>query len=91
MKMPPLLRTILISAKPTVGPEDSLLVLMANETDRKIAAKEENIAVIRQVIEKNIGKLVNVKIGLLSQEPSQQKRVTDISKLFAGLPVTVIK
>ena len=91
MKMPPLLRTILISARPTVGPEDSLLILMANETDRRIAAKEENIAGIRQVIERNIGKLVNVKVGLLPEEPSQAKKVTDISKLFAGLPVTVIK
>lgn len=91
MKMPPLLRTIMISARPTVGPEDSLLILMANETDRRIAAKEENLAAIRQVIERNIGKLVNVKVGLLPEEPSQAKRVTDISKLFAGLPVTVIK
>jgi len=91
MKMPPLLRTIMISARPTVGPEDSLLILMANETDRRIAAKEENLAAIRQVIERNIGKLVNVKVGLLPDEPSQAKRVTDISKLFAGLPVTVIK
>jgi len=91
LKMPPLLRTILISAKPTVGPENSLLILMANETDRKLVAKEENVTVIRQVIEKNIGKLVTVKIELLSKEPSQQKRVTDISKLFAGLPVTVVK
>ena len=91
MKMPPLLRTIMITARPTVGPEDSLLILMANETDRRIAAKEENLAAIRQVIERNIGKLVNVKVGLLPEEPSQAKRVTDISKLFAGLPVTVIK
>lgn len=91
MKMPPLLRTIMISARPTVGPEDSLLILMANETDRRIAAKEENLTAIRQVIERNIGKLVNVKVGLLPEEPSQAKRVTDISKLFAGLPVTVIK
>ena len=91
MKMPPLLRTIMITARPTVGSEDSLLILMANETDRRIAAKEENLAAIRQVIERNIGKLVNVKVGLLPEEPSQAKRVTDISKLFAGLPVTVIK
>ena len=91
MKMPPLLRTILISAKPTVGPDDCLLILMANETDRRIAAKEENLDGIRQVIERNIGKLVNVKVGLLPEEPLQAKRVTDISKLFAGLPVTVIK
>lgn len=91
MKMPPLLRTILISARPTVGPEDSLLILMANETDRRIAAKEENISAMKKVIEREIGKLVNVKVGLLPEEPSQRRQVTDISKLFAGLPVTVIK
>ena len=91
MKMPPLLRTILISARPTVGPEDCLLILMANETDRKIAEKEEYIATIRQVIERNIEKKVTVRIGLLSQEPAQRQRTTDISKLFAGLPVTVVK
>ena len=91
MKMPPLLRTILISARPTVGPEDSLLLLMANEMDQKIAEKEEYLTTIRQVIERSIGKHVNVRVGLLSQEPAVQRRTTDISKLFAGLPVTVVK
>lgn len=90
-KMPPLVRTILISARPTVGPEDSLLLLLENEMDRKIVEKAENLETITKVIERTIGKTLTVRIGALSQEPAAAKKVTDITKLFAGLPVTVIK
>ncbi len=90
-KMPPLVRTILISARPTVGPEDSLLLLLENEMDRKIVEKAENLETITKVIERTIGKTLTVKVGALSQEPAAARRTTDITKLFAGLPVTVIK
>ena len=90
-KMPPLVRTILISARPTVGPEDSLLLLLENEMDRKIVEKTENLETITKVIERTIGKTLTVRIGALSQEPAAARKVTDITKLFAGLPVTVIK
>ncbi len=90
-KMPPLVRTILISARPTMGPEDSLLLLLENEMDRKIVEKTENLETITKVIERTIGKTLTVRIGALSQEPAAARKVTDITKLFAGLPVTVIK
>lgn len=90
-KMPPLMRTILISARPTVGPEDSLLLLLENEMDRKIVEKAENLETITKVIERTIGKTLTVRTGALSQEPATARKVTDITKLFAGLPVTVIK
>ena len=59
--------------------------------DRKIVEKTENLETITKVIERTIGKTLTVRIGALSQEPAAARKVTDITKLFAGLPVTVIK
>ncbi len=84
-ELPQVLRTVLYGASPTVGPDNSLLILIAHPLDRKLVDSEQHMQALTGAIEKSIGKLVTVRTGDLPADRTKKKDVIDITKLFQGM------
>ena len=84
-KLSPMLRTALISARPTVGAANQLMILFESELDKELVEREKYFNEIVNAIESCIGKRVTVSIGILPEDPAQKRQITDITKLFQGV------
>lgn len=88
----PLVRTILISVRPTAGVDNQLLLLFENPLDKEIIDKETHLQEIETAIEAVIEKKVKVVTKLIKSGEEKIQDYPDLTKIFTkkGVPVDYI-
>lgn len=81
-KLSPVLRTLISSAKLSIGEENSLLLVFTEEMDRNFVEQEAHLQEIQEAIEKQIEKKVVVKTKLISLEQEKIEQEIDLTKII---------
>jgi len=80
-----MMKAFLGNCTPSIGVNDTLLLVFKQETDYKLASKEENIAEIEAAIQQIVQKQIKVETKLLDNG-ARQESVVDISKMI-NMPI----
>ncbi len=86
-----LVRTVLISARPTIGPDNTLLLLFDNPVDKDVAERERHVLELKKAIQKSTGTDMNIRYGVMSREKEKQQEYPDITKLFKNIPIQYVE
>lgn len=78
-------KAFLRNATPSIGANNTLLLVFKQETEYKMVSKEENIAEIESAIQQVVQKEIKVETKLL-EEGAKRESVVDISKLV-NMPI----
>lgn len=89
MKMPPLVRVVLISARPSPGNDNQLVLLFDNELDKAIIDDEGHTKDIETAIANVIGKQVAIQTKLVKEGESITD-YPDLTKIIKNVPIEYI-
>ncbi|WP_066713949.1 DNA polymerase III subunit gamma/tau [Clostridium sp. Marseille-P299] len=89
MKMPPLVRVVLVSAKPTPLEDNRLMLLFNNEIDKDIIDADEHIKDIQKAIAEVTGKEVEIQTKLVSEGESMDD-FPDLTKIIKNIPIEYV-
>lgn len=78
----PSMRAMLISAKPSIGPDNTLLLVFTEEVDKEFVDKEEHLQDIASVIMKIIQKEVVIRTKLIHQGQDSNNEFPDLTKII---------
>lgn len=88
-KMPPFVRVVLISAKPTPLEDNRLMLLFNNEIDKDIIDADEHIKDIQKAIAEVTGKEVEIQTKLVSEGESMDD-FPDLTKIIKNIPIEYV-
>lgn len=89
-KLPQMLRVVLISAKPSPGAGNQLLLVFDHEVDRHLVDSGEHLAEIKKVVESVIGKAVEIRTVCSRTEDPGGRAYLDLTKLSKKIPVEYV-
>lgn len=89
-KLSPMIRTILIMAKPSPGEGNNLLLLFNNAVDKDIIDKEDNIKDIESAITAQINKEVKIITRFIKDKEENINDFPDLTKIFKNVPIQYI-
>ena len=87
--MPPLVRVVLISAKPTPLEDNRLMLLFNNEIDKDIIDADEHIKDIQKAVAEVTGKEVEIQTKLVSEGESIDD-FPDLTKIIKNIPIEYV-
>lgn len=88
-KMPPLVRIVLISARPTIGNNNQLVLLFENQIDKDIVDDEGHKTEIVKAIADVIGKEVEIHTKLVNEGESISD-FPDLTKIIKKVPIEYV-
>ena len=83
----PLIRSFLANGRPSIGNNNTLLLVFTESLDKDFIAEESHISEIKQSIAKVIGKEVEVQTKLLTQGKENIDDIPDLSKIFKNIKI----
>lgn len=83
----PLIRSFLANGRPSIGNNNTLLLVFTESLDKDFIAEESHINEIKQSIAKVIGKEVEVQTKLLTQGKENIDDIPDLSKIFKNIKI----
>ena len=81
-KLPPAVKAMVNSARPTLGEGNTLVLIFTDEMDRRFVDTEEHISALQDSIQKQINKEVIVKTKLISQAQESLDKFPDLTKII---------
>lgn len=88
-KLPQLVRTVLISAKPSTGSGNELLIVFEHMIDKHLIDSGNHLGEIKKAVEAVIGKEVEVKTILAGDDGATESFV-DLTKLIKKIPIEYV-
>lgn len=82
-----LIKAYLTNAKPSIGNNNTLLLVFTEAHDKEFISREDHINEIKEVIAKTIHKEVDVQTKLLSEGKASIDEVPDITKIIKNVPI----
>lgn len=89
-KLPQMLRVVLISAKPSPGAGNQLMLVFDHEVDKHLVDSGEHLAEIKKVVESVVGKAVEIRTVCSRAEDSNGRGYPDLTKLSKKIPVEYV-
>ncbi len=89
-KLPQLVRTVLISAKPSPGQDNQLMIVFDHAIDRQLIESGTHLADITQAIEQTIGKAVEVRTVLAGEFDAEAGAFPDLTKIIKNIPIEYV-
>lgn len=86
----PLVRTVLIGARPSPLVDNQLLLLFDSAVDKEVIDKEEHIKEIEAAIAAQIGKEVKVQTKLIRDGKETLEDFSDLTRIFKNIPIQFI-
>ncbi len=87
-KLPPLVRTALIGARPSPGQENLLLLVFEHEVDRRLV--EDRLAQVQNAVQEVAGKSVEVRTVNHQAESQGGMGYPDLTKIIKKIPVEYV-
>lgn len=82
MNVSPAVRALLTCARPSIGSDNTLLLVFEEEVDKEFIEKEEHLNEITNAIEKMIHKEVTVRTKLIHQGQESMNDFPDLTKII---------
>lgn len=83
----PLIRSFLANGRPSIGNNNTLLLVFTESLDKDFIAEKTHINEIKESIAKIIGKDVEVQTKLLTQGKENIDDIPDLSKIFKNIKI----
>lgn len=83
----PLIRAVLTGAKPSIGNNNTLLLVFTESMDKDFISKEGHMKEIKDVIAKVINREVEVQTKLLTQGKESIEDIPDLTKIIKNIPI----
>lgn len=82
-----LVKAMLHTAKPSVGADNNLLLVFSDKVEHDTINKDDHLEEICKVIEKQIGKKVNIQTRLVNQDGGSKDSLPDLTKIIKNIEI----
>lgn len=83
----PLIRAYLMNAKPSIGNNNTLLLVFTEAMDKEFISKETHLKEIQDVISKTINREVEVQTKLLAEGKENLDDIPDLTKIVKNIKI----
>lgn len=89
-KLPQLVRTVLISAKPSPGQDNQLILVFEHAVDRQLIESGTHLEDIKNAVEQVIGKAIEVRTVLAGEDGPEAGAFPDLTKIIKNIPIEYV-
>lgn len=86
----PLIRAVLTNAKPSIGNNNTLLLVFTESMDKEFISREEHISDIKSAISNAIHKEVEIQTKLLTQGKESLEDIPDLTKIIKNINIEYV-
>ncbi|MDF2611585.1 MAG: polymerase subunit gamma and tau [Lachnospiraceae bacterium] len=86
----PLIKAVLAGARPSIGNNNTLLLVFTEAMDKDLISREEHMKDIKAVIAKTIHKEVDVQTKLLTQGKESMEDIPDLTKIIKNINIEYV-
>jgi len=89
-KLPPMLRVMLATVRPTKGEGNNLSLVFTNEVEKLTVDVEANTSIIEEAIASQIGRKVKITTRLVREGKESMDDFPDLAKIFKNVPIQYV-
>ncbi len=86
-KVSGLIKAYLVNAKPSIGNNNTLLLVFTEAMDKEFISKDNHINEIKEVIGKVIHRDVEIQTKLLNEGKQAMEEIPDLTKIIKNIPI----
>lgn len=86
----PLIKAVLAGARPSIGNNNTLLLVFTEAIDKDLVSREEHMKEIKAVIAKTIHKEVEVQTKLITQGKESIEDIPDLTKIIKNINIEYV-